>query len=123
MRDHAVGVYGCALAMKIRFITKEVFEGLSRNVTMTIAVILTVAVSLTHFRDRAAGAPQVETMKDYWYDKVEVLWCSSAEPPRMQPPARPLLPPLSDRRSSQFGRAARGGQVLRVLGRGLQPVP
>ncbi len=58
--------------MRIRFISQEVFSGLFRNVTMTVAVILTVAVSLTLFGTGLLVRSQVETMKDYWYDKVEV---------------------------------------------------
>jgi cell division transport system permease protein len=58
--------------MRIRFISQEVFSGLFRNVTMTLAVILTVAVSLTLFGTGLLVRSQVETMKDYWYDKVEV---------------------------------------------------
>lgn len=62
----------CGSDMRIRFITREVFEGFSRNLTMTIAVILTVAVSLTLFGTGLLVRSQVNTMKDYWYDKVEV---------------------------------------------------
>lgn len=58
--------------MRIRFISSEVFAGLFRNVTMTIAVILTVAVSLTLFGTGLLVRAQVNTMKDFWYDKVEV---------------------------------------------------
>ena len=58
--------------MRIRFISSEVFAGLFRNVTMTLAVILTVAVSLTLFGTGLLVRAQVDTMKDFWYDKVEV---------------------------------------------------
>lgn len=58
--------------MRMRFIGEEVVAGLSRNVTMTLAVILTVAVSLTLFGTGLLVRAQVDTMKDYWYDKVEV---------------------------------------------------
>lgn len=58
--------------MRIRFIGEEVVAGLSRNITMTLAVILTVAVSLTLFGTGLLVRAQVDTMKDYWYDKVEV---------------------------------------------------
>jgi len=58
--------------MRIRFIAQEVAAGLSRNVTMTLAVILTVAVSLTLFGTGLLVRSQVNTMKDFWYDKVEV---------------------------------------------------
>ena len=58
--------------MRFRFIGEEVIAGLSRNITMTLAVILTVAVSLTLFGTGLLVRAQVDTMKDYWYDKVEV---------------------------------------------------
>ena len=58
--------------MRFQFIASEIFIGLRRNITMTVAVVLTVMISLG-----AAGAgilvsKQVDVMKGYWYDKVEV---------------------------------------------------
>lgn len=43
-----------------------------RNLTLTFAVILTVAVSLTLLGVSLLLRAQVNTMQDYWYDKVEV---------------------------------------------------
>ena len=51
---------------------REVGHGLRRNLTMTIAVILTVAVSLTLFGTGLMVRSQVDAMKDSWYDRVEV---------------------------------------------------
>jgi cell division transport system permease protein len=58
--------------VRAQFILSEIGIGLRRNLTMTIAVILTVTITLT-----LAGAGwlvhrQVDVMKGYWYDKVEV---------------------------------------------------
>ena len=58
--------------MRAQFIFSEIAVGLRRNVTMTVAVVVTVMISLT-----LAGAgwlvhKQVDVMKGYWYDKVEV---------------------------------------------------
>src|SRR5688572_26267156 len=39
---------------------------------MTIAVVVTVAISLALFGAGLLIREQVSTMKDYWYDKVEV---------------------------------------------------
>jgi cell division transport system permease protein len=39
---------------------------------MTIAVVVTVAISLALFGSGLLIRKQVETMKDFWYDKVEV---------------------------------------------------
>ncbi|MGQ0623933.1 MAG: permease-like cell division protein FtsX [Sporichthyaceae bacterium] len=58
--------------MRTSFIAAEVSTGLRRNLTMTIAVIITTAVSLALFGLAILTGKQVETMKDYWYDKVEV---------------------------------------------------
>lgn len=51
---------------------REVGHGYRRNLTMTIAVILTIAVSLTLFGTGLMVRSQVDAMKDYWYDRVEV---------------------------------------------------
>ena len=58
--------------MRAQFVMSEMLTGLRRNITMTVAVVVTVAISLT-----LAGAgwlihKQVDTMKGYWYDRVEV---------------------------------------------------
>lgn len=53
-------------------IAGEMWAGLRRNLTMTIAVILTVGVSLALLGVGILLGRQVNVMKDYWYDKVEV---------------------------------------------------
>ncbi|TAK68984.1 MAG: ABC transporter permease [Actinomycetota bacterium] len=58
--------------MRVRFVLGEVGAGLRRNLTMTIAVVITVAVSLALFGTGLLVRAQVDKMKDYWYDKVEV---------------------------------------------------
>ena len=58
--------------MRAQFVASEVGNGLRRNLTMTIAVIITVAVSLGLFGAALLVRAQVSTMKDFWYDKVEV---------------------------------------------------
>lgn len=58
--------------MRAQFVAAEVGNGLIRNLTMTLAVIITVAVSLTLFGVSLLVRAQVDTMKDFWYDKVEV---------------------------------------------------
>ena len=58
--------------MRATFVASEVGTGLRRNLTMTIAVIITVAVSLALFGASLLVRAQVSTMKDFWYDKVEV---------------------------------------------------
>jgi cell division transport system permease protein len=58
--------------MRLRFVIGEVLTGVRRNVTMTVAVIITVAVSLALFGAGLLVRAQVDLMKDYWYDKVQV---------------------------------------------------
>ena len=58
--------------MRISFVTKEVSLGLRRNFTMTLALIISVSVSLALFGSALLVKSQVERMKGYWYDKIEV---------------------------------------------------
>ncbi|MCA1710363.1 MAG: permease-like cell division protein FtsX [Actinobacteria bacterium] len=58
--------------MRASFVLSEIGIGLRRNLTMTIAVVVTVAISLALFGAGLLIREQVSTMKDYWYDKVEV---------------------------------------------------
>lgn len=58
--------------MRAQFVLREIGIGLRRNLTMTVAVIVTVAISLALLGTGVLIRQQVETMKDFWYDKVEV---------------------------------------------------
>ena len=58
--------------MRARFILSEVGIGLRRNLTMTFAVVVTVAISLSLLGFGLLSNAQVRVMKDYWYDKIEV---------------------------------------------------
>lgn len=58
--------------MRAAFVASEVKIGLFRNLGMSIAVMLTVAVSLGLFGGGLLMVSQVNTMKDFWYDRVEV---------------------------------------------------
>lgn len=50
----------------------EAWSGVRRNATMTLAVIVTMWVSLSLFGSGLLAAEQVELMKDRWYDKIEI---------------------------------------------------
>ena len=65
--------------MRARFLISEVGIGLRRNMTMTFAVIVTTAISLSLLGIGLLANAQVGAMKDYWYDKIEVsvFLCSS----------------------------------------------
>ncbi|MHB1615098.1 MAG: permease-like cell division protein FtsX [Actinomycetes bacterium] len=58
--------------MRAQFIASEIGIGLRRNLTMTIAVVVTTAISLALFGAGLLIRAQVGAMKDYWYNKVEV---------------------------------------------------
>ena len=58
--------------MRAGFLMSEVRIGLRRNLTMTFAVIVTVAISLSLLGIGLLSNSQVSAMKDYWYDKIEV---------------------------------------------------
>ncbi|GAA1217078.1 MULTISPECIES: permease-like cell division protein FtsX [Streptomyces] len=58
--------------MRAQFVLSEIGVGLRRNLTMTFAVIVSVALSLALFGGSLLMRDQVSTMKGYWYDKVNV---------------------------------------------------
>ncbi|MFI6759018.1 permease-like cell division protein FtsX [Micromonospora sp. NPDC050417] len=58
--------------MRVKYVLSEVLVGLWRNVTMTIAMIITMAVSLTMLGASGLMYLQVDTMKKFYYDKIEV---------------------------------------------------
>src|SRR5206468_3873304 len=58
--------------MRAKYILSEVMVGLWRNVTMTVAMIITMAVSLTMLGAALVLYQQIDAMKGYYYDKVEV---------------------------------------------------
>ena len=99
--------------MRAQFVVSEVAIGLRRNLTMTIAVVVTVAISLALFGAGLLMRAQVSTMKDFWYDKVEVsvFLCSD------QSDASPCIDPTSGR--AQNITAAQRSQ----LGKDLKSLP
>ncbi|WP_155054610.1 permease-like cell division protein FtsX [Streptomyces blattellae] len=58
--------------MRAQFVLSEIGVGLRRNLTMTFAVIISVALSLALFGGSLLMSDQVNTMKGYWYDRVNV---------------------------------------------------
>ena len=58
--------------MRAQFVLSEIGIGIRRNLTMTVAVVVTVAISLALFGSGLLIRAQVDAMKDFWYDKVEV---------------------------------------------------
>ena len=58
--------------MRFQFVASEIAIGLRRNLTMTIAVVITTAVSLALVASAMLMRNQVELMKGFWFDKIEV---------------------------------------------------
>lgn len=58
--------------MRAHFVLSEIGVGLRRNLTMTFAVIVSVALSLALLGGALLARKQVNSMEDYWYDRVEV---------------------------------------------------
>src|SRR5262245_13092817 len=58
--------------MRANFIFSEVWIGLRRNLTMTIAVVITVAVGMAMLGVGLMINAQVGMMKGFWDDQVEV---------------------------------------------------
>jgi cell division transport system permease protein len=58
--------------MRAKYVLSEVVTGLWRNVTMTIAMMITMAVSLTMLGASLLLFMQVNSMKTFFYDKIEV---------------------------------------------------
>ena len=58
--------------MRMNFVFTEVAAGLRRNLTMTIAMVMTTAISLAFFGAGLLVAQQIGDMKELYYDKLEV---------------------------------------------------
>ncbi|MDK1473865.1 permease-like cell division protein FtsX [Streptomyces sp. 549] len=58
--------------MRAQFVLSEIGVGLRRNLTMTFAVIVSVAISLALLGGALLAREQVNSMKGFWYDKVQV---------------------------------------------------
>ena len=66
--------------MRASVVLTEVGQGLRRNIGLTVAVVLTVLVAGVLGGLSLMLHKQVDTMKDYWYDKVEVsIYLCSAQ--------------------------------------------
>jgi cell division transport system permease protein len=58
--------------MRAKYVLAEVLVGLWRNVTMTIAMMITMTVSLSMLGASLLMYLQVDKMKEYYYQQVEV---------------------------------------------------
>jgi len=58
--------------MRFHHILSETRAGLRQNLTMTLAVIMTMWVSLSLFGAGLLASQQVDLMKGRWYEKIEI---------------------------------------------------
>ncbi len=65
--------------MRLKYVLSEVLVGLWRNVTMTIAMIITMSVSLTMLGASALLYLQANEMKDFYYANIEVAMFLKAD--------------------------------------------
>lgn len=56
----------------MRHTLRETLSGLRRNASMTLAVVVTMWVSLSLFGAGLLATQQVDLMKGKWYDKIEI---------------------------------------------------
>ncbi|MGW8437198.1 permease-like cell division protein FtsX [Nocardiopsis sp. NPDC055879] len=68
--------------MRAQFVLSETWIGLRRNLTMTIAVITTVAISLALFGAGLLVNQQVAEMRDYWDQRITltIYMCNDISP-------------------------------------------
>src|SRR5215469_11161468 len=58
--------------MRSNFVFQEIWVGLRRNLTMTIALIVVVAISLSLLGTGLLFVKQVDRTRTYWQSKVEI---------------------------------------------------
>ncbi|MCO6005968.1 permease-like cell division protein FtsX [Actinoallomurus purpureus] len=58
--------------MRVQFVLQEIWIGLRRNLTMTIALVVTVAIAMALFGTGVLLKMQVDKSNNYWSNKVEV---------------------------------------------------
>lgn len=58
--------------MRITFVLKQVFQGLRRNLAMSLAVVIVTCVSLLFVGAAALLQTQIGNIRDSWYGRVEV---------------------------------------------------
>src|SRR5215204_3231716 len=63
---------GWVADVRMNFVFAEVATGLRRNLTMTVAMVMTTAISLGFFGAGLLVANQIGEMKELYYDKLEV---------------------------------------------------
>src|SRR6266581_7602348 len=58
--------------MRAQFVLQEIWIGLRRNLTMTVSLVITVAIAMALLGTGLLVRSQVNSSRDYWYGKVQV---------------------------------------------------
>ncbi len=58
--------------MRAQFILEQLWKGLARNVAMVMSVVIVTSMSLTFVGGGLLFQSQIEELKTYWYDRVQV---------------------------------------------------
>ena len=112
--------------MRFQYVLQEILQGLRRNLTMVIAVVVSTAVALVMLGSGLLMWQQTLHMQDYWYGKVEVsvFMCnpddagkySTCQTAVTEPQKQSIL-------QAAAAHSARADDHPGDAGRGLQPVP
>ncbi len=67
--------------MRLGLVLGEAFNGLRRNASMVVSVVLVTFISLTFVGVAILLQTQIQSMKSYWYDRsqVAIYFCSSVD--------------------------------------------
>ncbi|MFM5905667.1 MAG: permease-like cell division protein FtsX [Micrococcales bacterium] len=73
--------------MRFGFVIGEMYQGLRRNLSMVISIVLVTLVSLTFVGAALLLQFQISSMKSYWYDRaqVAVYLCTETSPSTICP--------------------------------------
>ena len=105
--------------MRMNFVFTEVAAGLRRNLTMTIAMIMTTAISLGFFGAGLLVANQIGEMKELYYDKLEVsIYLADGITPKQQEAITSQLAASPEVESSQYLTKAEAYDRFKRLFRG-----
>jgi cell division transport system permease protein len=68
--------------MRLGFVFREITQGLRRNVSMVVSIVLVTFLSLTFVGTAGLLQAQIGQMKTYWYDRaqVAVYLCTDTSP-------------------------------------------
>lgn len=99
--------------MRVQFVLHEVWIGLRRNLTMTVALIVVVAISLSLLGTGLLFVKQVSNTRTYWQGKVQlsVYLCSKSS----VSPACTRNGPATDSEVAQIQKELKGDNAVRSV--------